>query len=527
VSILKSSDLKNARIDAKTLVIWDESHYAQGKKNLPNGLLERSGLKVTGTPSSDDLWAAKQSYFLSVSATPFAQFSDVNNMEYANTCVSVQHIPGASYIGVEQYFQADRIHPSFSIKNSTEEFTALLATYVSQKKYALVRSRNLDKVKECCRRIGAEYKEYTSVTKGVDNLDALKTAPTGLTVIGLKGMCRMGKVVPKQHVAFVFEDSKASKTDCVLQSLLGRMCGYGPYDLPDVYVSPVFLMTDPKTGLSELDRYRGYTANGKVMPAKAAYLAKGPTVSGKFLLPYPVKLVLADEDEEDYGAAEMFREAGRDGKAAMVAERMMAYYHRYPLPDVVQYDELMLALAEPSAHEMIGIHDLTSETYGNIRANLLKAESSKNRYDDPSWDDRLFKAYYDVTGSDAVIYFTGYTVNASHETQLACKAPYTATTGGEVWNHRRDDEPVECDPEIVNDADEIDTIRQTPGLHTVWIKKSLLSQPKVADVLATRIKGKGGKYCPKQWRNKQANYERIRFIVNVSVAVAVSVSVTV
>ena len=42
----------------------------------------------------------------------------------------------------------------------------------------------------------------------------------------LKGKIRAGKVVPKKHIGFVWEDSKNPNTDTVIQSLLGRMCGY-------------------------------------------------------------------------------------------------------------------------------------------------------------------------------------------------------------------------------------------------------------------------------------------------------------
>ena len=58
------------------------------------------------------------------------------------------------------------------------------------------------------------------------------------TVILLKDRLRAGKVVPKEHIGFVWEDATSSKTDTLVQGLLGRMCGY--YD-PGQYVPKIFL----------------------------------------------------------------------------------------------------------------------------------------------------------------------------------------------------------------------------------------------------------------------------------------------
>jgi hypothetical protein len=54
----------------------------------------------------------------------------------------------------------------------------------------------------------------------------LGVAPLRTTVILLKDRLRAGKVVPKDHIGFVWEDSASSKTDVLVQALLGRMCGY-------------------------------------------------------------------------------------------------------------------------------------------------------------------------------------------------------------------------------------------------------------------------------------------------------------
>lgn len=533
VKIIKSSDLESYTISNETLVIWDESHFAQGIHNLPNRMLERSGLKVTGTPSSDELWAAKKCYFMSVSATPFPQFSDIHNTQYANTCLSIQHIPGPRYIGVQQFVDADRIHESFSLKTDSAKFQRLLAEYAGQTKYVLVRSlKNSANIKACCDRVGADYIEYNSTHKDIVNLDALKTAPRNLTVVVLKGMCRMGKVVTKRHIAFAFEDCMTSKSDCVLQSLLGRMCGYeedyGIHNLPHVYVSPAFMVVKSDTGLSELDRYCGYVKDGTMMPTKAPYLKKSAVVSGKNLLPFPIEFVLRNEDSDDFGEAEQFRSADFVEKARMIADLALPYYTTHPIPDVVQHDEVMRKLmGGGSARDYMSIHNINSETYGPMKTALLKAYATKTRFDDPAFDHHTLKAIYDDSGEDVIVYLVGHTENASPDTVVACKAPIAATTGKEVWNPAHDDTVIEHDPEIVNDVADLDVIQTKPGKHAVWIKKTLLKNPTVKGIVESRIKGKGGKQAPKAWKLPKADYERVLFMVTLTVRTVVTTTTTV
>jgi hypothetical protein len=513
--ILKSTDLKGATIPNKSLVIWDESHFAQSKDNLPYQFFERNGVKPTGTPFSDDLWAAKECFFLSVSATPFAQFSDLRNPEFPITAKIVEHVPGETYIGVKHYVDADRIRPSFSIEANPEEFEALLREYAGERKYALVRShKHHEAIKQCCERAGVSYLDYNSDDKGIANLNALKSAPAGFTVIGLKGMCRMGKVVPKPHIAFVFEESQNSASDTVLQSLLGRMCGYGPYDLPLVFVSPAFLAL--KSHYREIDRYTAYVENGALMPARAAHLAKIRKVSGRPLL-VPRKLVFHD-DIEEYSEASRFREASREQQMDMIREKALASYIATPTDDAVQTVEVIEALR---ANSNISIHDYQSSSYGDIRLNLNKACDSNTRYDDPSWEDGCqFKAYF----NDATVFFVGYTHTALDSTQIACKEPIAPTTGKEAFNPARDLEhaAVAHAAEMVNTDEEMDSILRTPGVHTVWIKRGLTNAAAAARDKSYRARGRN---CPTKWKSIKSGYDK--FVICISVIVTVTRTITI
>jgi len=71
--------------------------------------------------------------------------------------------------------------------------------------------------------------EVMNSTERTITTSDLNKKPKKPTVIILCGMLRMGKVVPKEHIAMVFEEQTKHKTrlvDTGLQGLLGRMCGY-------------------------------------------------------------------------------------------------------------------------------------------------------------------------------------------------------------------------------------------------------------------------------------------------------------
>jgi hypothetical protein len=63
--------------------------------------------------------------------------------------------------------------------------------------------------------------ENKEIVKNMNN------APEKNTAILIKGFFRMGANIKKTHVSFMMETADSSKTDTLLQSLLGRACGYG------------------------------------------------------------------------------------------------------------------------------------------------------------------------------------------------------------------------------------------------------------------------------------------------------------
>ena len=208
-------------------------------------------------------------------------------------------------------------------------------------KYGIVRVLGDSKMQEAIRiatECGWDCKTFDSVVTDIDSMNDLDTAPIKNTVIFIRGMCRMGKVVPKQHVVFVMETASKSNTDTLLQGLLGRMCGYAVDNEIFIYINDVILSKN--TGLSsvcgqttELEKYVELmdnddeefsssrkvpvfvtTANEEVMtmvdvsliPTKAAHIKPGSENKHVYdMLPYVTKY---REDLVDVDASETVKE---------------------------------------------------------------------------------------------------------------------------------------------------------------------------------------------------------------------------
>ena len=116
------------------------------------------------------------------------------------------------------------------------------------------------------------YNSESIKRKGITSLDHIKTAPVQSTLIIVREMCRMGKRIDKTHLAFVMETAVSSKSDTVLQSLLGRCCGYHENDALRIYIS------DEIARNKEIERFIGMTeGNMEEMPKKARNMKRKTT----------------------------------------------------------------------------------------------------------------------------------------------------------------------------------------------------------------------------------------------------------
>lgn len=227
-------DKKSApTIKPDTLVVWDESHFAQSKDNKPYEFLCRNGLQHllnADSKSTNKGNCLENVRLLTVSATPFSELLTGGQKDHFKV---VRLEPGVRYCGVKHYCDNKLIRPSFPVNAATRELLKeTLMEYARPHKYVVLRLQDnrasVDITREVCGELDLQCKLYNSKRKDL-SLQDMTRAPERPTVVVISGMLRMGKVMPKDHISMVFEaGTKAEKrhSDTTLQGLLGRVCGY-------------------------------------------------------------------------------------------------------------------------------------------------------------------------------------------------------------------------------------------------------------------------------------------------------------
>lgn len=336
IKVLFRQHLKDARIDRRrALLIVDESHLDSGAGQQMMRFLGRNGLSLAGT--TDDMLAS-ETYICSVSATPYAELSKLHSGASLPKGKVVLE-PGTGYFGLSAYKTAGKLKATFDIAAEPDRFTALL-TAPTTPKWILFRATaaSATTVSRLARAAGLGVVHYNSRRKdiAIDDEDAskpsLNAAPARTTVVILKGCLRVGKVVPKQHVAFVWENTKGAKMDTLAQALPGRMCGYfAPgADKPDIYVTgrileerrsvirrPALALPlpaggllrpadlDPRRGVSEVDRHCALAAGREVVPRTGTHMTGGAVAAapadraGRMVTQcLPIRLNFRADDDE-------------------------------------------------------------------------------------------------------------------------------------------------------------------------------------------------------------------------------------
>ena len=309
-------------IARNTIFIWEEAHYAQDKTNRPHKFFKN--LCITADGAISNLEGERNNYVLTVSATPFSEISNIWHHGQMKRVVRLE--PAEGYKGPRHFLEAGairqfdpRLSPAEVVAQAIRESNADAAAAAA--KYAIVRvrdSKGTDNMSACIRvatEHGWAYRVYDSETKhhqpgSMQSMDELAIAPQQNTVIFIRGMCRMGKRVPKEHISFVVETSKDSKTDVVLQGLMGRMFGFHNNMDIKIYISG-------KIELAEIESYVRMMENPddvplQTMPRNGKNLVDGGSRrSGNWHGNIPIVIrrqqmadADADDDAEDPNAEE-------------------------------------------------------------------------------------------------------------------------------------------------------------------------------------------------------------------------------
>ena len=238
----------------RTFFIWDEAHAAQDYGMRPAKFLTRAGISGDGNPEK---LHSIDSYVLTVSATPFSEHANKKSNPLSKFRVFLKVTD--HYYSVENMWTNGKIQ-SFDHWESGLEIACEIHKGEAPS-YSIVRVAN-DAMGEVAMKI-AEQRGWrvwfydSSDKSAIESLSCLQEQPTENTLVIIKGMARMGKKVPKNYISFVFETSSDSNTDVVLQSLVGRMCGYDGNRNIIIYISRNVFNS------GEIDRYINFiNSNG-------------------------------------------------------------------------------------------------------------------------------------------------------------------------------------------------------------------------------------------------------------------------
>jgi len=276
INVFFSQDLKDIReITERTLIIHDESHMAQSKNNLPYKRFYKDNDLSSALLGDFRKLVERDIYILGVSATPFSEIvsnkkvdtdtwtreeKDAIEAEGIELGIKRFHFmnPSADYIGVTELLRCGAIQftaDPISANGCTRIGEILQSGQAKyNKKYLVIRTHcagyDADVMQALASINGYDYKSVFGQgtkqgqgqgTKHKLGLEFMKEAPYRGCIIHICGRFRMGQVVPKQHIAMVYEQSKKPNADTILQGLVGRMCGYrtgGAHTDVDIFVSP-------------------------------------------------------------------------------------------------------------------------------------------------------------------------------------------------------------------------------------------------------------------------------------------------
>ena len=238
--IFGSANIKKFKvIEDGTLIIHDESHYAQGVSHTMAGFLERQQLEYPNLEAND-----RDASLLCISATPFTQLSAMtidsigaSGGQYNGEIPGAVNLkPGPGYFGVEdmdragliRYFNKDNLLPLYEDQLASNQ----------ERKYAVVRCNNeeiLIQMKRLAADAGYAIETFDQIS--YFELAQFKEIPPRKTIVFVKHYLRLGMFLQKQLIFFGMETSFYAKIDPTVQSILGRMLGYdNPGNIP-VFIS--------------------------------------------------------------------------------------------------------------------------------------------------------------------------------------------------------------------------------------------------------------------------------------------------
>lgn len=263
INVYWNQEQKGVKVGDNCLVINDESHTAQSKSNNPFKHFWSANDLTSCLHGDFSVLIERNIRVLSVSATSFSECVEnqkvslglehggETGVELSEKNVFIMD-PGTTYKGVSDFLENGQIKftaEPISEKTKGKHLCSVLSDKKYDRKYCLVRTSKGDKdeplMRIIARKTGTRYmgihgtalKVLDYQGNKINPLKFLSDPPTKTTIVHICGAFRMGQVLDKTHIGFVYEQSSSPQIDTLLQGLLGRVCGHNANMDIDIYVS--------------------------------------------------------------------------------------------------------------------------------------------------------------------------------------------------------------------------------------------------------------------------------------------------
>lgn len=261
IKVIFRQDFVKSKMEVTNcLIVVDESHLDQTQKQELYVFLAQHSLSMDGNPKTLE---KENAFILSVSATPYSELAAIAHKETPFEKHVENLEPGENYFGLAEYKYNGLMHPTFDIAGNFSQFAEPFGPPESPK-WGLVRlmssaagMRQEAAIRAAAYSHGIRVRYFDTSSKKQVTVNRLNNPPEKHTVVIVRGRLRAGKVVPKEHIAFVWEGAHQSKTDALVQGLPGRMCGYKFGETKPLIFIPASSLKDFKNKVvkaSEIER---------------------------------------------------------------------------------------------------------------------------------------------------------------------------------------------------------------------------------------------------------------------------------
>jgi hypothetical protein len=279
---------------------------------------------------------------LSVSATPFSEASDSILLGQQKSMITFT--PSNAYLGVAKMIEHDMIVGYEDPVDCARELMMNSVERSGTQKYGIIRighdggkKRIISSIEyeELARDLGWDVRLYyetddprrirsASELNEDDDvvnefIEILNEEPERNTLILVKDHCRMGQQLPKQNISFVLETAIRSKTDVILQGLLGRMCGYHNFTNIRIGLRENFTKGMRRGEMGELTRYMSFvseqtrTGMPNVIPRKGKHIGIKGIMHKVPLIPVKINANMREGKHMKIVQLRRLKEIFRDG----------------------------------------------------------------------------------------------------------------------------------------------------------------------------------------------------------------------